>query len=140
MLTCLEIVNILYYKCVDLCYDIKYKYNRTFNDNRHRPRQYNYNSIYNNDSNHYSNHVTKYNRDVVIDIDKQVVLETVNGPIMLNKNKTENLIIPCNLETISETTTLDTFTGELLSPTSDISDNSEQSNISDWSVIMDDSN
>lgn len=140
MLTCLEIVNILYYKCVDLCYDIKYKYNRAFNDNRHRPRQYNYNSIYNNDSNHYSNHVTKYNRDVVIDIDKQVVLETVNGPIMLNKNKTENLIIPCNLETISETTTLDTFTGELLSPKSDISDNSEQSNISDWSVIMDDSN
>jgi len=81
--------------------------------------------------------VTKYNRDVVIDIDNQVVLETVNGPIMLNKNKTENLIIPCNLETISETTTLDTFNGELLSPRSDYS---EQSNISDWSVIMDDSN
>ena len=49
MLTCLEIVNILYYKCVDLCYDIKYKYNRVFNNNRHRPRPYNYNSIYEND-------------------------------------------------------------------------------------------
>jgi hypothetical protein len=130
----------LYYKCVDLCYDIKYKYNRVFNDNRHRPRQFNYNSIYDNDENHYSNYITKYNRDVVIDIDKQVVLETVNGPIMLNKNKTDNLIIPCKLAPISETTTLDTFTGELLSPKSDISDNSEQSNISDWSVIMDDSN
>ena len=140
MLTCLEIVNILYYKCVDLCYDIKYKYNRVFNDNRHRPRQFNYNSIYDNDENHYSNYITKYNRDVVIDIDKQVVLETVNGPIMLNKNKTDNLIIPCKLAPISETTTLDTFTGELLSPKSDISDNSEQSNISDWSVIMEDSN
>ena len=46
MLTCLEIVNILYYKCVDLCYEIKYKYNRVFNDNRHRPRQFNYNSIF----------------------------------------------------------------------------------------------
>ena len=140
MLTCLEIVNILYYKCVDLCYEIKYKYNRVFNDNRHRPRQFNYNSIYENDPNHYSNYITKYNRDVVIDIDKQVVLETVNGPIMLNKNKTDNLITPCNLETISETTTLDTFTGEVLSPKSDISGNSEHSNISDWSVIMDDSN
>ena len=140
MLTCLEIVNILYYKCVDLCYDIKYKFNRVFNDNRHRPRQYNYNSIYDSDPNHYSNYITKYNRDVVIDIDKQVVLETINGPIMLNKNKTSNLITPCNLAPISETTTLDTFTGELLSPKSDISEHSEQSNISDWSVIMDDSN
>ena len=137
MLTCLEIVNILYYKCVDLCYDIKYKYNRVFNNNRHRPRPYNYNSIYENDPNHYSNYITKYNRDVVIDIDKQVVLETVNGPILLNKNKNTEIITPCNLPTISESTTLDTFTGELLSPKSDIS---EQSNISDWSVIMDDNN
>ena len=137
MLTCLEIVNILYYKCVDLCYDIKYKYNRVFNNNRHRPRPYNYNSIYENDPNHYSNYIAKYNRDVVIDIDKQVVLETVNGPILLNKNKNTEIITPCNLPTISESTTLDTFTGELLSPKSDIS---EQSNISDWSVIMDDSN
>ena len=71
MLTCLEIVNILYYKCVDLCYDIKYKYNRVFNNNRHRP--YNYNSIYENDPNHYAITFAKYNRDVVIDIDKQVV-------------------------------------------------------------------
>ena len=137
MLTCLEIVNILYYKCVDLCYDIKYKYNRVFNNNRHRPRPYNYNSIYGNESNHYSNYIAKYNRDVVIDIDKQVVLETVNGPILLNKNKNTEIITPCNLPTISESTTLDTFTGELLSPKSDIS---EQSNISDWSVIMDDNN
>ena len=59
---------------------------------------------------------------------------------MLNKNKTDNLITPCNLATISETTTLDTFTSEVLSPKSDISGNSEHSNISDWSVIMDDSN
>ena len=137
MLTCLEIVNILYYKCVDLCYDIKYKYNRVFNNNRHRPRPYNYNSIYENDPNHYSNYIAKYNRDVVIDIDKQVVLETVNGPILLNKNKNADIITPCNLPTISESTTLDTFTGELLSPKSDTS---EQSNISDWSVIMDDNN
>lgn len=137
MLTCLEIVNILYYKCVDLCYDIKYKYNRVFNNNRHRPRPYNYNSIYENDPNHYSNYIARYNRDVVIDIDKQVVLETVNGPILLNKNKNADIIIPCNLPTISESTTLDTFTGELLSPKSDTS---EQSNISDWSVIMDDNN
>ena len=36
MLTCLEIVNILYYKCVDLCHDIKYKYNRVFNNNSNR--------------------------------------------------------------------------------------------------------
>jgi hypothetical protein len=138
MLTCLEIVNILYLKCVDLCNEIKYKYNNVFNNTRHRPVPYNYNSIYNNGTNYYTNDIARYNRDVVIDIDKQIVLETVNGPIFVNKN--EGIISRCNLATISESNTLDTFTGELLSPKSDISDISDKSNISDWSVLTDDSN
>jgi len=130
MLTCLEIVNILYMKCVELCNEIKFKYNSTFNNSRHRPRPYNYNSIHG-----FNDYSAKYNRDVVIDIDRQIVLETVTGPIFLDKKK--EIIAPCNLATISENTTLDTFTGELLSPKSDTSD---QSNESDWSVVMDDSN
>ena len=90
----------------------------------------NYNNIHG-----FNDYNAKYNRDVVIDIDRQIVLETVTGPIFLDKKK--EIIAPCNLATISENTTLDTFTGELLSPKSDTSD---QSNESDWSVVMDDSN
>ena len=57
MLTCLEIINILYMKCVELCSEIKFKYNSTFNDRRHRPYNFN-NEIY----------TARYNRDVVIDL------------------------------------------------------------------------
>ena len=127
MLTCLEILNILYMKCIELCSEIKFKYNSTFNDRRHRPYNFN-NEIY----------TARYNRDVVIDIDRQVVLEAVNGPILLNKDIHSNVIHQTNLMPISEEYTLDTFTGELKSPTG-----SETSNISaesDWSVLMDDSN
>ena len=30
MLTCLEIVNIIYMKCIEMCDEIKQKYNSTF--------------------------------------------------------------------------------------------------------------
>ena len=45
MLTCLEIINILYIKCVTFCENIKNSYNSTFNDRRHRPEVYNNNNI-----------------------------------------------------------------------------------------------
>lgn len=129
MLTCLEIMNILYMKCVEICQDLKFKYNSTFNDRRHRPQNY-----YNNN---YTDCSSRYNRDVVIDIDKQLILETVNGPIFVTKNENENIIPERNLATINEKTILNTFTGELLSPVSDVS---ILSNESDWDVITDDSN
>jgi len=124
MLTCLEILNILYMKCKELCSDIKFKYNSTFNDRRHRPYNFN-NEIY----------TARYNRDVVIDIDKQIVLETVNGPILLNKEINNDIIPTTSLVPIREEYTLDTFTSELKSPVG-----SDTSAESDWSVLMEDSN
>ena len=116
MLTCLEIVNIIYMKCIEMCDEIKQKYNSTFSNRNQRENNYNY----------------TYSKDTVIDIDKQIVLETVDGPLLVNKN--ENIIPVNKLVTINEEATLDTFTREIKSPVSDISTES------DWSVIMDDNN
>ena len=125
MLTCLEIVNIIYMKCIEMCDEIKQKYNSTFSNRNQRENNYNYNynTMYNN---------TYNSKDTVIDIDRQIVLETIDGPLFVNKN--ENIIPVSKLVTIDEETTLDTFTRDIKSPVSDISTES------DWSVIMDDSN
>lgn len=122
MLTCLEIINILYMKCNDLCNSLKFKFDSVFNERRNRP--YRYHNNFNN------NYVAKYNKDVIIDMDKQIVLETVSGPIILN-NKENEIIPSCNLATIDEETTLETFTFE---------SKIEGDNSGDWSIIMDDNN
>ena len=127
MLTCLEIINILYIKCVTFCESIKNSYNSTFNDLRHRPEVYNnnkYNYSYTNEL-----FTTKYNKDVIIDMDKQILVETVSGPVFLNTNN--KVIEPNKLATIDEKTTLETFTTE---------SKIEGDNDGDWSIIMDDSN
>ena len=127
MLTCLEIINIIYLKCVSLCENIKNSYNSTFNDRRHRPEVFN-----NNNYNYsYTNELfsTKYNKDVIIDMDKQILVETVSGPVFLNTNN--NVIEPNKLATIDEKTTLETFTTE---------SKIEGDNDGDWSIIMDDNN
>ncbi len=126
MLTCLEIINILYMKCNDLCNSLKFKFDSVFNDNRNRP--YRYHNNFNNNYNNYNNYVAKYNKDVIIDMDKQIVLETVSGPIILN-NKENDIIPSCNLATIDEETTLETFTFE---------SKIEGDKSGDWSIIMDD--
>ena len=122
MLTCLEIINILYIKCVSICESIKFNYNSTFNDRSHRPENYynNYNSEL------YS---TRYNKDIVIDMDKQILVETVAGPVFLNNEAT--IIEPSKLVTIDEKTTLDTFTTE---------SKIEGDKDGDWSIIMDGNN
>ena len=118
MLTCLEIINIIYLKCVSLCENIRNSYNSTFNDRRHRPEVYN-NELF----------TTKYNKDVIIDMDKQILVETVSGPVFLNTNN--NVIEPSKLATIDEKTTLETFTTE---------SKIEGDNDGDWSIIMDGNN
>ena len=52
MLTCLEIINILYMKCNDLCNSLKFKFDSVFNENRNRPYRYNnnFNNNFNNSS------------------------------------------------------------------------------------------
>jgi len=119
MLTCLEIINILYVKCVAICETIKFNYNSTFNDNN-----------YSNNRN-YSNELftKKYNKDVVIDMDNQILIETVSGPIFLNKDV--KAIEPSKLVTIDEKVTLNTFSTE---------SKIEGDNDGDWSIIMDDNN
>ena len=122
MLTCLEIINILYMKCNEFCHSLKFNFDNVFNDSRNRPYTYNNNNNYNN------NYVAKYNKDIIIDMDKQIVLETVSGPIILN-NKENDIIPSCNLARIDEETTLETFTFE---------SKIEGDNSGDWSIIMDD--
>jgi len=63
-------------------------------------------------------------------MDKQIVLETVSGPIILN-NKENDIIPSCNLAKIDEETTLETFTFE---------SKIEGDNGGDWSIIMDGNN
>ena len=123
MLTCLEIINILYMKCNEFCHALKFNFDNVFNDSRNRPYTYN-----NNNNNYNNNYVAKYNKDIIIDMDKQIVLETVSGPIILN-NKENDIIPSCNLARIDEETTLETFTFE---------SKIEGDNSGDWSIIMDD--
>ena len=121
MLTCLEILNILYIKCTEMCGSIKFKFNTTFDDRRHRPYPYT-----NTENNIYS---TRYSKDFVIDMDRQILVETVSGPVFLKDDG--NIIEKSKMTTIEEELPLNTFSTE---------SKIEGDYDGDWSIIMDDSN